>query len=140
MKPYDKILCRDSEDEIWSCDFYEYEDDTTYHTLLGGEYNKAYAQVIPFEGNEELVGTNDSKAAPLITQDELCFGADEIEPILTTSCIIGHFRGIKNDTFETDDYYMKYCLPFKHFRPELSRAELKKHILEVKDGKIQHVQ
>lgn len=58
FKPFDKVLARDSDYEIWRCDFFShyYNDDVGYPF---GCMSACYSQCIPFEGNEHLVGTTD---------------------------------------------------------------------------------
>jgi hypothetical protein len=60
FKPFDKVLMRDFDDQMWTAHLYSHRDDSlTYiHRSIGeGGYN----QCIPYEGNEHLLGTNDSK-------------------------------------------------------------------------------
>ena len=53
FKPFDKVLCRDRNDQNWACDLYSHKEDDLYMTI--GCY---YKQCIPYEGNESLLGTN----------------------------------------------------------------------------------
>ena len=53
FKPFDKVLCRDRNDQNWTCDLYSHKDDDLYMTI--GCY---YKQCIPYEGNESLLGTS----------------------------------------------------------------------------------
>lgn len=53
FKPFDKVLCRDRYDQNWTCDLYSHKDDDIYMTI--GCY---YKQCIPYEGNENLLGTS----------------------------------------------------------------------------------
>lgn len=54
FKPFDKVLVRNNGNELWSIDFYSHcPKNSELHICIGG----AFAQVIPFAGNEHLVGT-----------------------------------------------------------------------------------
>ena len=58
FKPFDRVLMRDYDDQMWTAHLYSHRDDSlTYiHRTVGeGGYN----QCIPYEGNEHLLGTND---------------------------------------------------------------------------------
>lgn len=54
LKPFDKVLVRDSDGALWRCDFFDSidEKDGTYNCI--GSYRN---QCIPYEGNEHLLGT-----------------------------------------------------------------------------------
>jgi len=58
FNPFDKVLVRDSDDTKWSCNWF------SHYSGEGGVYRFVttkcgYAQCIPFEGNEHLLGTTD---------------------------------------------------------------------------------
>lgn len=55
FKPFDKVLVRDLENEEWKADFF-----SRYYTDYRYDYecvSGAYIQCIPYEGNEQLLGT-----------------------------------------------------------------------------------
>ena len=57
FKPYDKVLVRDNPYEKWRCSFFShYDEDDEYPYYCIGNH---YAHCIPYEGNENLVGTTD---------------------------------------------------------------------------------
>lgn len=57
FKPFDKVLVRDKDDTTWKIDIYShYDDDSFPFTTI----TNSYKQCIPFEGNEHLIGTNNS--------------------------------------------------------------------------------
>lgn len=58
FKPFDKVLCRDSNDDIWKANLFSHEAPkyTYQYYVCGGGF---YKQCIPYEGNESLVGTTD---------------------------------------------------------------------------------
>lgn len=55
FKTFDKVLVRDEDDEAWRCNFFSHMDDETF--ICAHAY---FAQCIPYEGNEHLVGTTES--------------------------------------------------------------------------------
>ena len=60
FKPFDRVLVRDSDDEKWSACLYSHKDSNSreyYHRMVG---DAGFAQCIPYEGNEHLLGTTDS--------------------------------------------------------------------------------
>lgn len=55
FKPFDKVLVRDRDCEEWCADFYSHlSNDERYICVSCG-----WKQCIPYEGNQELVGTTD---------------------------------------------------------------------------------
>lgn len=58
FKPFDKVLCRDSSDDIWKANLFSHEapKHTYPYYMCGGNF---YKQCIPYESNEHLVGTTD---------------------------------------------------------------------------------
>lgn len=52
LKPFDKVLVRDSNNYEWSCDFFCKEEDNIYYCMTS-----YWNQCIPYEGNEHLLGT-----------------------------------------------------------------------------------
>lgn len=54
LKPFDKVLVRDEDDDEWVCDIFSHidEKDGTYNCI--GSYRK---QCIAYDGNEHLLGT-----------------------------------------------------------------------------------
>lgn len=59
FKPYDQVLVRNNKSDTWTATFYSYQIpegmlDTKQHVCCG----RAYNYCIPYEGNEELAGTN----------------------------------------------------------------------------------
>lgn len=58
FKPFDRVLMRDFDDQMWTAHLYSHRDDSlTYiHRTIGAA---GYNQCIPYEGNEHLLGTID---------------------------------------------------------------------------------
>lgn len=55
LKPFDKVLVRDSDNCEWSCDFFCKEEDNIYYCMTS-----YWNQCVPYEGNEYLLDTTDN--------------------------------------------------------------------------------
>ena len=53
LKPFDKVLVRDSESQAWQVSLFSYKDSDSYYCCNGCAWN----QCIPYIGNELLLGT-----------------------------------------------------------------------------------
>ena len=53
LKPFDKVLVRDFEDQAWQVSLFSYKDSDSYYCCNGCSWN----QCIPYIGNESLLGT-----------------------------------------------------------------------------------
>lgn len=53
LKPFDKVLARNSNTQKWEADLFSFKSDTGHYHCVGFIYN----QCIPYEGNEHLLGT-----------------------------------------------------------------------------------
>lgn len=53
LKPFDKVLVRDYNDNEWKCDFFSNMNEHGYYNCI----NSWWHQCIPYEGNEHLLGT-----------------------------------------------------------------------------------
>lgn len=59
FKPFQKVLVRDDEDEVWKADYfshYEWDDKIAPYVCVGSYFR----QCIPYEGSEHLLGTDKS--------------------------------------------------------------------------------
>lgn len=54
FRPFDKVLVRDYDNNVWCADFYSHHSNGRYICVSCG-----WNQCIPYEGNENLVGTTD---------------------------------------------------------------------------------
>ena len=55
FEPFDKILVRDNDSQLWNIDFFSCYDNGTGALFTAGGIS--WNQAIPYEGNEHLVGT-----------------------------------------------------------------------------------
>lgn len=56
FKPFDKVLVRDNEDDIWEVSLFGYKDELYYRCDNG----IPWIQCIPYDGNEHLLGTTNN--------------------------------------------------------------------------------
>lgn len=57
LKPFDKVLVRDNEDDIWEVSLFGYKDGELYYRCDNGI---TWIQCIPYDGNEHLLGTTNN--------------------------------------------------------------------------------
>lgn len=57
FKPFDRVLTRDNDTEIWSVDIFSHIQGDEFRFVTVGS---CWRYCLPFEGNEHLVGTSDS--------------------------------------------------------------------------------
>ena len=60
LKPFDKVLCREKDNEVWSANIYSHynsKSDRPFVCIGWNELN-AYTTCVPYEKNEHLLGTN----------------------------------------------------------------------------------
>jgi hypothetical protein len=60
LKPFDKVLVRDGDNETWVNAFFGFRDTVTYKTCTFVTGNENWCQCIPYEGNEYLLGKTDN--------------------------------------------------------------------------------
>lgn len=53
FKPFDKVLVRDIDEDEWECSLFSHIDEEDYYVCVGSWW----MQCIPYEGNENLLGT-----------------------------------------------------------------------------------
>lgn len=57
FKPFDKVLVRDGDSDIWNCNIFNRIDEDGEYQCIDYEY---WEQCIPYEGNEHLLGTTNN--------------------------------------------------------------------------------
>mgnify|MGYP006950690799 FL=1 len=53
FKPFDKVLVRDIDDDVWDCSFFSRMAQNGFYICV----STFWQQCIPYEGNEQLLGT-----------------------------------------------------------------------------------
>jgi hypothetical protein len=56
LKPFDKVLVRDNNEQLWTVDFFGFYGKTLYPFACVGHYTN---QCVPYEQNKHLLGTTD---------------------------------------------------------------------------------
>lgn len=64
FKAFDRVLVRDEDQERWGVHLYSHYDSYNEEYAYRMIGNSGYAQCIPYEGNEHLLGTTDSPEKP----------------------------------------------------------------------------
>ena len=73
FEPFQKVLVRDNDRDNWRCGFFSHIRENKIYRYVTTE--GVWAKCIPYEGNENLVGTSDSPTPP---EPEFKFG-DKVE-------------------------------------------------------------
>lgn len=58
FKPFDKVLVRDNSTDDWICNIFSHYLSSSVYKFVA--INSSYKQCVPYQGNEHLVGTNNS--------------------------------------------------------------------------------
>lgn len=141
FKCKDEVIFREKDINKKKCWTYSVVSHENEHNIFLSGYialPKAHYDVLPYEGNEDLVGTTDE---PIIEEEvylkegELVFGFDEVEMLDDFNMSFGKFTRSNIDDISLDCGYFDYCIPFSKFNPDDLEAT-KKEILTVKNGKL----
>lgn len=133
---FDKVLVRVGTTNEWECDFYShYVEGAEYpHKTLGWRLKDE--NIIPFEGNEHLVGTTDEPEEEIeLKKGEwvVFFDKDEMG---YPPFYIGRFDFIASNMFNGETGVVReLCIRLSDFNPN-DMKETKRHILCVKNGKV----
>ena len=139
-KPFDRILVREGGE--WTPDIYSYynENKNKHWCLSFGWLEED--QILPYEGNEHLVGTTDEPEEEIKLEEEEWLMVSSSDDFLPCDWQLYKFVGLD----ESDDYLLankyvwrpskwEYAIRFSDFNPN-DWEETKKHILCVKNGKV----
>ena len=75
FKPFDKVLVRGGDNGIWRADMFSHVHCDLVWLTSDNCYSPSCACVIPYEGNERLLGTTDD---PILSEPKFKFG-DKVE-------------------------------------------------------------
>lgn len=117
LKPFDKVLVRDENGEIWEIDIFgRYEEDD--HVYPYRCISERYRQCIPYEGNESLLGTT--------TTPEPKYEFNDGNPVIVWNNYNPNYKYVKVFKCKVDKMYRTYlfddecqyeswdnCIPFK---------------------------
>lgn len=130
LKPFDKVLVRDSDSDIWVTNLFERYGvgyfENSYHCIGG-----VWRQCIPYEGNEHLLGATDSPLKEEEQEEEKQDGVDDNygypveyfkqgDVVLCRDAQYGKWRitsfvgkGNEQYPFECSFYIWKQCIPYE---------------------------
>lgn len=145
FKPFDRIIAREG-DGNWICDLYSHYNSKTNSHVTIGFCDLEDNCILPYEGNEHLVGTTNVPGEEVkLEEDEWIMVCDTMErPCWNLRVFSG---SILSSTFKAYRYKKhmrlpsectlnwRYCVRFSDFNPN-DMEETEKHILCVRNGKI----
>lgn len=145
MKEHKKFKCKDEviyptidygDGTItWNYGIVNYEDENYVHLVGGKVIRKKVYRVLPYKGNEHVVGTSDSPDEELkLEKGEYCFFSMFAEEIAELWDLRKFDRIYKNEFYSSDAGWM-YAIRFSDFNPN-NMEETSRHILCVKNGKV----
>lgn len=138
FKPFDKILFR--ADKVWHAEFYSHYDEKRSCHIISGGFNIDEDDILPYEGNEYLLGTTDSP------NEEVRLEEGEWLVLFSNFREFYHgyslrkFIKLRDDKFIIHGIYsyesdFNYAIRFADFNPN-DMEETRKHILCVKNDKV----
>ena len=134
FKPFQKVLIRRSWLKEWMCDFYSHHNELYHSTLTLHQVDDN--NILPYEGNEHLVGTTDSPDEEVrLEEGELIIVFDDYQKLFDNISCVRKFIRVLNTVFETNAANWDYAIRFSDFNPNDMKAT-KAKILCVKNGKI----
>lgn len=136
FKPFDKIIFRQlnkSYSNVWQCGFYSHNDNGI-DVLASNQYlRKEIFEILPFKGNEHLVGTSNNPNDLLVKLGDLCVFTHDFSNF-KTECVISIIKSFDQFTFGAALYHWRYCIPYENYNPNLSIQELEKLAFKIEDG------
>ena len=146
FKPFEKVLVRDAE-LVWQPDLYGFWDKTRDNHITVINAYISDDDILPYEGNEELLGTSkDPEEEVRLEEGECLLAVQGLEkakknignPGCYTVVLYKNIYKYSDDIFRIEDNkgcFWEYVVKFSDFNPN-NMEETKKHILCVKNGKI----
>ena len=141
FKSFERVIVKSQIGDYWTCDLYSHlnEDSGTHETI--NRIDLYDNDILPYEGNEELVGTTDEPETEVrLEEGEWVMMCDNLDcPIEAWE--LHRFNGFKEYYgFESVDSYdnklfWQYAVKFSDFNPN-DMEKTKKHILCAKGGKV----
>ena len=138
FKAFDKVIVRDKDIFLkWTCDFYSHYDNDIKHHVTSTMTKLQDDDILPYEGNEHLVGTTDSPDEEVRLEEGDWVMASNVITRTPVHWILEQYDTIQEEnSIETKrELRYRYAIRFKDFDPS-NMEETKKHILCVKNGRI----
>lgn len=138
FKPFDKVIVRMVHNEEWQCDLYSHQDPITKHHVTVGFSEVKEDNILPYEGNEHLVGSQDEpdeEVKLFVTEKVMAYTKNE-NWLFATHISVFIMEELFNVRMSNgEDIKVKKVVKFSDFNPN-DVEETRKHILCVKNGKI----
>lgn len=135
FEPFEKVLTRMGPGKTWEPDLYSYSSQTNLHKTIGGCW-KSDRDIIPFEGNEHLVGTTDEPEEEIVLKEgEFILCHDFIEMIQDGVGTLSKYVGLVVDNIKCKAGTFHYCIPMSKYNQN-NLEETRKWILKVKGDKL----
>ena len=141
FKTFDKVLVRGSKSAPWEIDFYSHFDNDANRHETVCRYCRNEENLLPYEGNEHLVGTTDEPEKQVqikywewIMGLNGCLDEPSNDPSDWNLEQINYISGEENIETKRGHLYC-YFIRFSDFNPN-DMEETKKHILCVKNGRV----
>lgn len=149
FEPFERIILKRKNDigytKLWTCAEFSHYDELWVAVVGGNEYDLNMYDVLPFEGNEHLVGTSDMPEEEVeLKEGDIIITFDNLRDIdMPFEVSINQFKHLNESSIHVciKDYetefiaYSNFCIPFSQFNPN-DMEETRKHILCVKNGKL----
>lgn len=120
FEPFQKVLVRLQEGEVWKCAFYDRKGVGAYHIVIGPAYDPTDGNILPYnDETKHLLGTKDDPTPPWEPKpDELVAVRDYFEESWKARKFVreecGLFYCLKEKGLETNSW--RFCEPLrKHF-------------------------
>lgn len=129
FKAFDRVLVRDEDQERWGVHLYSHYDSYNEEYAYRMVGNSGYAQCIPYEGHEHLLGTTDSPGKPERWKPK----NGEMYYCIAWAVSIGFFtvrsHWYSNEPFDTDAWKAGNC-----FRTEEEAKQVSDRMNEAVSG------
>lgn len=135
FKPFDKVLVRVDEGFRWYPDFYNHSEKKLHYLMRSSP--KEDKNIIPYEGNEHLIGTTDEPEEEItLAVGELILMSDSIVGIREGLGVVLNYKGIyRENIVATNERGYLHCIPMSKYNPN-NLEETRKWILVVQNGKL----
>lgn len=144
FKTFERIIVRPKDkSDIWLCGLFNNYDDKGIKVIIGTKYillSDEY-EILPYKNNELLVGTTDEPDEEVrLEKGEWIIASDNIYALRIGNGVTGRFVETKDNMFIKSAFQRygieyEYAIRLKDFDPS-NMEETRKHILEIKNGKI----
>lgn len=136
FKPFDKVLYRIFSDTCWIPSFYQFQE-SGKHFVIDEDIDILDKNILPYKGNEHLVGTTDEPEEEITLKDgQLIVCSNNFDTLKYGKGVITGFVHPYDGALKTNiGIVYKYCIPMSKYNPN-NLEETSKWILTVKNNKL----